>query len=193
MSTELTTAAPWRSRIVDHADVSPAELLDNPRNWRQHPKAQADALADALDSVGFVTSVIVNRTSGRLVDGHLRVKLARERGEPTVPVDYVELTDDEESLVLATLDPLAAMAETNAAALSSLLDGMTHRMGALGALLSGLSSSITPTLPTPREQREPVLQSECLIEIRCTTADRDAFAPTLDDWGMRDGVEIDIS
>ena len=64
-----------------------------------------------MDSVGWVQDIIVNRRSGRLVDGRLRLTLALERGEPAVPVVYVDLAPDKEALVLATLDPLAELAE----------------------------------------------------------------------------------
>jgi hypothetical protein len=38
-----------------------------------------------------------------------------ERKGPTLPVTYVELSDDEERLVLATLDPLASLAPADEA------------------------------------------------------------------------------
>jgi ParB-like chromosome segregation protein Spo0J len=105
---EETTSAHlqrWRNRIVGHADVAPADLVPNPRNWRSHPAEQQRALAGALAEVGWVAEVLVNRTTGNVVDGHLRIELALARAEPTVPVTYVELSDDEERLVLASLDP----------------------------------------------------------------------------------------
>jgi hypothetical protein len=54
--------------------------------------------------------VIVNRKTGRLVDGHLRVQLAVDAGEKQIPVCFVELEEAEEALVLASIDPLSAMA-----------------------------------------------------------------------------------
>jgi ParB-like chromosome segregation protein Spo0J len=83
--------APWRNRITGSGEEAPDQLLANPANWRIHPKAQQDALAGALDQVGWVQQVLVNRSSGFVVDGHARVALALSRGEPTVPVLYVDL------------------------------------------------------------------------------------------------------
>ena len=183
----------WRSRIVGHGELAPAEITPHDLNWRRHPAQQRAALAGVLDEVGWVQDVIVNRTTGRLVDGHLRVAVALERGEASVPVVYVELSDDEERLVLATLDPIGSLAETDAAALSALLADMAPTADGLADLLGSLQTSITPTLPTPSEQREPTLLSECLIEIRCTKTDRDDFADMLIEWGMRDTVTVDIS
>ena len=116
------TADPWRNRIVGQGDEAPDQLLANPSNWRIHPTAQREALAAVLDDVGWVQRVIVNRTTQHVVDGHLRVALALSRDEPTIPVNYVELDEREEALVLAALDPIAAMATTDKNKLRELLE-----------------------------------------------------------------------
>jgi DNA modification methylase len=129
------TDAAWRNRITGHAEVAPDQLLANPANWRTHPREQLRALAAALGEVGWVAQVLVNTTTGHRVDGHLRVELALSRNEPTVPVTYVELTAAEEQLVLATLDPLAAMATAEKTQLEALLAGLTPEVDVLAALL----------------------------------------------------------
>ncbi len=131
----------WRNRIVGHEEVPPDQLLANPANWRTHPKAQMDALEEVMDTVGVVDSVMVNRSSGYVIDGHARIQLALRRDEPTVPVDYVELTDKEEALVLATFDPLAAMATTDSEKLGELLDPLVIDEGSLADMLAGLGSA----------------------------------------------------
>ena len=133
----MTTA--WRSRIIGHAEVPPAELVANPRNWRTHPAEQQRALTGALSEVGWVAEVVVNQTTGHVVDGHLRIELALERKEPTVPVTYVELSEAEERIVLATLDPLVAMADAEASKLAELLAGLEPADEALRALLDDLA------------------------------------------------------
>lgn len=129
----------WKTRIVGHGNEDPNDLLANPRNWRIHPKAQQDALAGALDQVGWVQQVTVNRTTGHLVDGHLRVELALRREEPTVPVTYVELTPEEEGLVLASLDPIAAMAGQDDEKLRQLLAEVEFDSKALEEALEALA------------------------------------------------------
>jgi len=115
------TQAPWANRIVAHGESAPQDLLPNPANWRQHGALQRQALTDVLGEVGLVQSVIVNRASGHLVDGHLRVELARSQGQPTIPVVYVELSEEEERVILASLDPIAALASADREKLSELL------------------------------------------------------------------------
>jgi hypothetical protein len=106
-------SATWRSRIVGSADVDPRTLVANPRNWRQHPPNQRAAINGVLSDIGWVARILVNRTTGRMIDGHLRVEEAIRAKAETVPVDYVDLDEREEAIVLATLDPIGAMAQTD--------------------------------------------------------------------------------
>jgi DNA modification methylase len=136
----------WRSRIIGHGEEAPDQLLANPANWRIHPKAQQDALAGVLGEIGWVQSVIVNKRTGHLVDGHLRVSLALRDDAKTIPVVYVDLSPDEEALVLATIDPLAAMAVTDGAELSELLTVAGTNNPDVQSLLESLSVQATKAL-----------------------------------------------
>jgi hypothetical protein len=99
-----------KNRVVGHDNVNPEELLANPFNFRLHPAEQQNALAGSVDEIGFIDPVIVNQNTGHVVDGHLRVTLALRSGEKSIPVVYVDLTEDEEKKALLLLDPIAALA-----------------------------------------------------------------------------------
>jgi DNA modification methylase len=131
--------APWTSRITGHGDVDPKTLIANEHNWRLHDRAQQRALAGALDEVGWVAPIMVNRRNNHVVDGHLRVELARSRNEPTVPVMLVDLSESDERLVLASLDPIGAMAGADASKLADLLRDLTPTDDGLQALLDDLA------------------------------------------------------
>jgi hypothetical protein len=129
------TQTGWRSRIVGQGVEAPDQLLANPNNWRIHPQHQQKALGGILDNIGWVQDVIVNKTTGYVVDGHLRVALAISKGEATVPVSYVELSESEENLVLAALDPVGTLAVADLDALDKLRLG--DRSGELAASYAG--------------------------------------------------------
>ncbi len=112
----------WNNRIVGQDDVAPDQLLANPKNYRLHPRSQQKGMESVLDGIGIVTRIIVNQRTGHVVDGHMRVELALRTGQPTIPVTYVDLTQEEEDLVLATFDPIGDLAAADRAALSSLLE-----------------------------------------------------------------------
>ena len=111
----------WLNRITRYGAEDPKLLLANKKNWRTHPLIQREALESALNKVGVVQNVIVNERSGRMIDGHLRVEMAISTGQPTVPITYVDLSDDEENLILATIDPVTGLAGTDQALLDSLI------------------------------------------------------------------------
>jgi len=138
MATARAKPDAWRSRIVGEGEEHPEQLLAHPLNYRIHPKAQQDALGEVLDRVGYVARVIVNRRTGFVVDGHLRVAMAISKGEQAVPVTYVDLDPEEERLVLASFDPLSAAAGVDAEKVSELLEGLDVGEGALGDLLAEL-------------------------------------------------------
>lgn len=114
----------WKNRIVGYEDRDPAQLLANPSNWRMHGARQQQALNIAIGLVGFLDPVIVQQGTDMVVDGHLRVLLAMRHGEPTIPVQYVDLNDEEAALILATFDPIGDLAESDDEMLAELLGGM---------------------------------------------------------------------
>lgn len=134
--------ASWRNRIVGHGEEAPDQLLANPRNWRIHPKAQQKALEGVLNEVGWVQDIIVNQRTGFVIDGHARVAIAISRNEATVPVVYVDLDEREEGIILATLDPLSAMAGTDKGLLESLVGSLEVGDADLAAMLAELGGGV---------------------------------------------------
>jgi hypothetical protein len=78
-------ASPWRNRIVGNAQVPPQDLIANDKNFRLHPLAQRRALDGAIQEIGFLRSVTVNKRTPRIIDGHLRVQLALEQQQAPSP------------------------------------------------------------------------------------------------------------
>lgn len=130
-----------RSRVTRQGSVAPADLVANPRNWRQHPRHQREALRDLLGKVGWVQGVVINERTGLLVDGHLRAELALEEGADALPATWVDLSEEEERLVLAALDPLGALAVADSSALAELLGSLELGDDELSGLLEDLGNS----------------------------------------------------
>jgi DNA modification methylase len=110
-----------RNRVRELRMVRAADLAPNPKNWRTHPKAQADALRGILAEVGYADALLARELpdgSLMLVDGHLRAETTPDQ---EVPVLVLDINEAEADKLLLSLDPLAALAETNAVALDALL------------------------------------------------------------------------
>ena len=124
-------------------EESPQALAEqfNPLNWRGHPELQAAATEESLDKLGWLDEVKINKVTGKMFDGHLRVTLALTKGETSVPVKYYELTEDEEALALQVFDATTELAEPIADKLTALMErtkGMRADTVRLNEMLEGV-------------------------------------------------------
>ncbi len=145
----------WPNRVLAYKRMPAAELAANPHNWRLHPDAQRQALVGVLDQVGQVYPLLYNQRTGRLIDGHLRTSLD---AQAEWDVAIVELDEDEERLVLATLDPLAAMAQTDPAAFETLMLQVETESEAVLAMLTETALAAGVDLSPYRDTEPPLPQ-----------------------------------
>ena len=110
-----------RDRIKAFKRISAKDLRPNPKNWRTHPVAQQDALRGVLAEVGYAGALLARECDDGglvLIDGHLR---AETTPDMEVPVLVLDVNEAEADKLLATIDPLGAMAEADVGKLDSLL------------------------------------------------------------------------
>src|SRR5215813_11776728 len=98
----------------------PAELTENPANWRTHPEKQLSALRDALGEIGWAGAVLYNERTQRIIDGHARKRIAAARGDERIPVLIGSWDEETEAKILATLDPLTGMASADQSKLDAI-------------------------------------------------------------------------
>jgi hypothetical protein len=134
----VVDAQRYGTAITGHDRVRADQLLANPHNWRIHLATQMQALEASLSENGWVRSVTVNQRTGHLVDGHARVTLALRDDNALVPVEYIDVDEDTERRLLLQIDPIAAMAGADRAALESLLANVTTGQTATAQLLERL-------------------------------------------------------
>ena len=146
----------WHNRIVGEGVQPASQFVANPRNWRTHPPAQRAAVTASLNDLGWIQRVIVNRRTGHLIDGHERVMNALAHGDQSVPFLEVDLTEAEEALALAVIDPLAALATTDAAKLDELLRDCQTGEAALQEMLAAMAKEAAAALPGATEDEEPI-------------------------------------
>ncbi len=124
--------------------IDPANLKANEFNWRSHPPGQVAALKAAIAEVGWAGALLYNEQTGRLIDGHARKGLYEGKGP--VPVLVGSWDEAQERLILASLDPIAALAGADAQKLDALLREVSTGDAALQEMLAGLAedAGITP-------------------------------------------------
>jgi DNA modification methylase len=127
-----------RDRIKELRRVKASEILPNPANWRTHPKSQQDAMRGILAEVGIADALLVRETPAglQLIDGHLRADVSPDSDWPVLVLD---VDDKEAAKLLATVDPLAAMAETDPEKLKELLHQIDIESESLQQMLAALA------------------------------------------------------
>jgi hypothetical protein len=103
---------PIRNRIKGHRRVRAGDLLRHGWNFRLHPEAQKSALLALYREVGFARSLLgYEFPDGRLklIDGHLRRDLDPDM---EVEVEVLDVNEEEARALLLSIDPLAALAQT---------------------------------------------------------------------------------
>ena len=130
-----------KNRIKEMRSVKASQLRDNHKNWRLHPNEQRDALSNILTEIGIVDVLIAREDDDGslvLIDGHLRKELI---GEEDINVIILDIDEKESDIILATLDPLSAMAEADKNALKDLIDEIQIDNEDIEILLSDIEDS----------------------------------------------------
>ncbi len=134
------SAAGVRDRVKELRRVRAGDLMANPLNFRMHPERQADVLRGVLSEIGYAAALVARedeRGNLILIDGHLRAGLDPEQ---QVPVLVLDVDEEEGKKLLATLDPISAMAETEEVNLATLLAQVEFESEAVNAELAKLVS-----------------------------------------------------
>lgn len=157
-----------RDRVKELRRVRAAELQPNPKNWRTHPQAQQDVLKGILAEVGYADALLARETADgglMLIDGHLR---AETTPDTVVPVLVLDVDEAEAAKILATLDPLAALAQADGAKLDALLREVDTGNEALQRMLDNLAQheGLVPGEDTAAPQ-PPALKSQYAIVVHC--------------------------
>lgn len=155
-STQPEAQTTWTSRIVGLEYHKPRELLDHPKQWKQHPESQLVGIRAVLDQIGIADALLAwrsERAGGALVtfDGHGRKSLDPDAEWPVLVTD---LTDEEADEMLLVLDPLASRAAVHKEKLRRLLDDVKRT--ASGRTRRLLGSIAKRECAKPRERKTPV-------------------------------------
>ncbi|MBX7164824.1 MAG: hypothetical protein K1X74_00625 [Pirellulales bacterium] len=180
-----------RDRVRELRRVPASQLRPNPRNWRTHPARQRDALRGVLAEIGYADALLARELpdgSLELIDGHLR---AESTPDALVPVLVVDVDEHEAGKLLAVLDPLAGMAETDGERLRELLADFDTQHEALESLVRELAQRAKPLdlsangdPEPPAEARLPATSHQLVVECR-DEADQESLYERLNEEGYR--------
>ncbi len=141
-----------RNRIKGQRRVRADDLVPHEWNFRTHPELQRAALAALYREVGFARSLLAYELpDGRLklLDGHLRRDLDPEM---EVDVEVLDVNDEEARALLLSIDPLAALAQTQEQIHQRLLElTPTVDPELEAAWRAGAETALAAACPEPRQ------------------------------------------
>jgi hypothetical protein len=158
-----------RNRIKRHVRVRAGDLLPHELNPRLHTDAQRAALAALYREIGFARSLLAYELADgrlKLIDGHLRRDLGPDM---EVEVEVLDVDDAEARALLLSLDPLAALAGTDGAALGELRRLTPTSADALAALWAtvGAAGAAADDALKKARRAPPEVPEQFLILVEC--------------------------
>lgn len=132
--------AKFRNRVKEVRNVRAGDILKNPKNWRRHPEGQRNALNAVLSEIGIAGALLCWESPDglMLIDGECRWDMGEDVEWPVVVLD---VTQEEADKLLAVVDPLAGLAETDSSQLDVLLHGINTDNKVLDQLLTSIATN----------------------------------------------------
>jgi hypothetical protein len=158
---------PIRNRIKAHRRVRAGDLIPHELNFRLHPEGQRAALQALYEEVGFARSLLAYELpDGRLklIDGHLRRDLDPDM---EVDVEILDVTEAEARALLLSIDPLAALAETQAQIHQRLLEFTPTVSPDLKAAWRAAAEACLSARAAPADRAVPLGPAQFLILLTC--------------------------
>lgn len=136
-----------------------ADLIEHPGNPRRGDEAAIDA---SMQAHGFYGAVLAQAGTRRIIAGNHRARVAKRRGETTVPVLFLDVDDDQAARILVVDNRTNDLAVYDDLALAALLEGLAgtdltltgtgFSDADLEALLEDLAPP-DPDMPKPGDER----------------------------------------
>ncbi len=158
-----------RDRIKELRRVRAGDLIPSKDNWRRHGTKQKKVMAAVLKEIGYADALLSREDEdGRLIliDGHMRAEMDPDVIVPVLVLDVDELEADK---ILATLDPISAMAQSDDQALQALMEkiGENSDETSFQDLMSRIHNEETST--SSDSGQAPELKDRFAIMIECET------------------------
>jgi ParB-like chromosome segregation protein Spo0J len=183
-------------------EVLPLDALHvDPANVRHHPARNLDAIKASLARFGLQKPIVID-ANNVVRAGNGTLEAARALGWETIACIRTPLRGVEAVGYAIADNRSAELAEWDDEGLAEVLRGLQSEpdfdMAAVGflddeidKLLERMADRIV--VPDPVPQQDPELKADHFVEIYCSSADLEAFRPTLEGWSRRDGCTVHIS
>lgn len=111
-------------------------LLEHPDNPRL---GNDDVVADSVDIIGFYGAVVAQKSTGYVLAGNTRLRVARANGAKTLPVVWVDVDEDTAKKILLVDNRASDLAQYDDDVLAKLLSDLSDTANLLGTGYDQLS------------------------------------------------------
>ncbi len=127
-----------KDRIKSLVRVRAGDLFPNSKNWRVHTEEQEHVLRSLVSQLGFVDAVLVREIPQgyELIDGHLRASI---EPDTFIPALVLDVDQKEADLILASFDPVASLAGTDAEKFADLINTLEEQSDAVEQMFREIS------------------------------------------------------
>jgi hypothetical protein len=156
-----------RNRIKAHRRVRAGDLVAHEFNFRSHPAHQRAALEALYQEVGFARSLLAYELpDGRLklIDGHLRRDIDPDM---EVEVEILDVTEEEARMLLLSIDPLAALAETQEQLLNRLGEVVPEVPEDLRLAWEATARAAIESPPSPERWAKQTIPEQYAVLVTC--------------------------
>jgi Fe2+ transport system protein FeoA len=101
--------------------LSPSQLVPNPKNPRRHPKSQLEALVESIRVFGQVGAVVARRANKMLIAGHGFVEAAKMAGLDRIRVELWDVDQQKADAFMVASNRLAELGMDDDAAIKAIL------------------------------------------------------------------------
>lgn len=124
--------AGFKIRPEEYVWLDAKTLSPHPMNWKFHSEKQMTEIEKSFDEFGWLPSMLAlfNSRTGNLIDAHGRRQAALKSGKP-MPVAVINVDEEMERRILATLDRVGEMRDTDPGKLQELLGSILENTGSM--------------------------------------------------------------
>ena len=146
----------FKNAIIRYGEQPASEFLAHPHNPRKHPDKQRKLVNASLKRFGWVAPVVVNVTTGYVIDGHERVWQALSAGDDTlVPFVEVQVPTELEAELIAVFDRITYEAEYDPVNLQLLMEQVNTDDEVLAKLFADMKEEYIPLSDEPLPDNPP--------------------------------------
>ncbi len=198
-----------RDRGNGEVRVSEATLkdlvLDN-KNARRHNEKNMSVITDSLHEVGAARSIVIDEnnevmagngvTEGAAIVGLEDVVIVDVPGDKLVAVRRTGLTEEQKRLLKLYDNRATDLSDFDPQMMAQILaddPSIAQSLRLLDKEVEAIMAKADYDIGEGYEQEEPELQSDNMVEIRCTTEMLEMMQPTLTEWEAIDGIDVFVS